>query len=290
MTSRPYTCPYCAVELAHRPYAGKRDMPSSSTVANLVDDGKSRSFGWSAAGIAAVTAVHHPDDWTGLGTDDCTHDKTGFCPACRYLRSEFDRQWTAKANLGTHVHHLAQSWAEGVEVDVDATCEPYMDAVEAFYHAADPEWVHLERTVLYDEPRSHAYRGQFDGICVLNCPTCPDGPRCKWLIDWKSGGFYPSSQSLQLSSYRQARHLTRWVDGTETIDEPMPAVAHAGVILLGADGGYQVVDLPTGGDTFGTFLRLRDVWAWNKTMAKWAREHPLEKITDLMTNDESVAA
>lgn len=178
-------CGHCQTDIGSRPYAGKRDFPSATTIAGAYDDGKSRSFAWSASLIAATTAVHHPDTWSGLGTEGCNEEKDGLCPACRYVRSEFDRRWNAKAALGTHIHHLLLSWSEGVEIDVDAASEPYIDAAEKFLLDTEPRWVEVERTVLYDSPRSHGYRGQLDWIAEINCPVCPPGSRCKWLGDWK---------------------------------------------------------------------------------------------------------
>lgn len=280
-------CPYegCDFDIAsHRPYARKRDgIPSASTVASLVDTGKSRSFGWAASLIAAVEAVHRPDNWSGLvgvmsdravknGFHECTHEKDGLCKACTYLRSEFDRQWKAKANLGTHVHHLALSWAEGVGVVSDPVIDPYLDALEAFYQACQPRWLELERTILYNEPRGHAYRGQFDGIASILCPTCGGGARCRYLIDYKSGQYHPVEQTLQLAGYRYAQHITSWDGPQERIDKPMPTVDHAGVLMLSGEGTFDLIELPANRDAHGTFLRLRDVMTWANKVEAWDKD------------------
>jgi len=275
-------CGHCGLDVGSRPYAGKRDYPSATTIAGAYDDGKSRSFAWAASLITATAAVHHPDQWEGLGVDGCNEEKDGLCPACRWLRSEFDRRWNAKANLGSHIHHLLLSWAQGDEIDVDAASEPHIDAAEKFLLDAEPTWIEVERTVLYDSPRSHGYRGQLDWIAEINCPVCPPGARCKWLGDWKSGRFYPTSQTLQMAAYRYARHLTRWEGKDEITEGPVPTVAHAGVCLLGADGTYQLIELPANGDAHSTFLRMRDAWGWHKQMTKWERERVLP-----LTNGEA---
>lgn len=275
----PCKYPGCTVDLDARPYARKRDgVPSASTVAELLDDGKSRGFAWSASLIAATEAVHHPDNWAGLISEDCTHEKSGLCKACIYLRSQHDREWSAKANLGTHVHHMALSWASGEAVDEDETTGPYLDALAAFYEAHTPSWQHLERTILYSEPRSHMYRGSFDWVAKLDCPICGPGKRCTWLGDIKTGGYYPTSQTLQLAGYRYAQHLTDWTGGKETITGPMPKAAHAGVLLLGSGGGYHLVELPANGDAHSMFLRLVDLYRFGAEMKRWAREHPLEAM------------
>lgn len=276
MTPPKIGCGYegCTAEVLHRPYARKRDMPSVTTVLGMLDDGKSRSFGWAASGIAATKAVHHPDEWDKLGTEGCTHDKTGFCPACKYIRSAFDREWSAKATIGTHVHHLCESLARGDEVDQDDVTAGYLDAYEKFTVDCMPQWLHLERTILYDRDKSHAYRGQIDGIADLYNPMTGDVGR--WLLDIKTGRYSPKSQTLQLAAYRHATHLTTWDDGDETIDREMPKVEHTGVILISGDGTYQLAELPGNGDAFSTFLRLRDLHGWSKQMDRWEKEHPLK--------------
>ena len=62
------TCKYpgCGADTGHRPYARKRDAPSASAIAEMLDDGKGRSFAWAASLIAATEAVHNPGAWSGL--------------------------------------------------------------------------------------------------------------------------------------------------------------------------------------------------------------------------------
>jgi hypothetical protein len=278
-------CGYCGVDIPHRPYSGKRDLPSVSAISECYDDGKSRAMAWAASLIATTMAVHEPEKWEGLSREGCEHNKERLCPACRFMRSEFDRQWDLTKHKGTHVHHLVQSWIHGEDVEVDAECEPQMDAAEAFFTDCEPRWIETERTVLYDSPKSSGYRGTFDWIAEINCPVCKPGTRCKWLGDWKGGKYYPTSQTLQLSAYRSAQHLTRWEDKKEIIEGPVPAVAHAGVVLLGGDGRYTLQELPANNDTFAVFLRLRDAWRWHKDMRRWEREHPLPGAEGIKTDD-----
>ena len=197
------TCKYpgCGADTGHRPYARKRDAPSASAIAEMLDDGKGRSFAWAASLIAATEAVHNPGAWSGLidvpsdralknGRTSCDHTKDGLCKACTYLRSEFDRRWTAKATVGTHIHHLALSWSKGETVDVDEACDGYMDALQDFWEHRQPEWLHLESTVQGVRGGKVAWRGQFDWIARVECPVCPSADngysaRCVWIGDWK---------------------------------------------------------------------------------------------------------
>lgn len=125
--TKPKLCPYdgCSFDISgDRPYAYKRDgVPSCSAIAELLDDGKARSFAWSASAIAAALSVHDAGRWASMATEPCDHDAKAYCDACAFIRSEFDRIWKTKAALGTHVHHLACSWAEGEEVDQATVCQ-----------------------------------------------------------------------------------------------------------------------------------------------------------------------
>ncbi len=273
-------CGHCGADVSHRPYAavrGKNALPSVSAISGMLDDGKSDTMPWASSLIAASTAVHSPQLWAHLDAADCTGDKDGLCAACRFLRYQFKVVWDAKRDFGSHIHHLALSWANGDDVEVDSVSEPYMDALERFYADCEPEWIEKERTVLYDKPWSHGYRGQFDGIAWLN----RNGERERFLCDVKTGRYYPTEQTLQLAGYRYAQHLTTWENGTEHIDGPVPSVAYAAVVLLGDDGRYRLVELPANGDAHGAFLRLRDGWGFAKQMKRWAKEHPLPAIEEM---------
>ena len=238
---------------SHRPYSRKRDsVPSVSTIAGLADD-KAQGMAWAASGIAAYYGVHGM--WT---PDECTGEKGGFCDACRHVRGEFDRKWKAKAALGSHVHHLVADMAAGVEITADDTVAPYLDAFDKFVIAHWPTWVMLERTVRCNGLLG--YRGQFDAIADLTV----EGVREPWLIDFKTGGFHAFSQTLQLSGYRYADDITKWVDGDERQDRKMMPVKHCGVVLLQPDGEFRLVELPAGPKAYSAFMKLRAVYDYKK--------------------------
>ena len=251
------------------PYRYLRDgVPSVTAISGMIDLGKSSSFGYAASLIAATTAVHEIDRWAHLSTENCGHEKDTLCAACRFLRAEHGVQWNAKAELGSHVHHLAESWAKGETVDQDEPSKGYLDAIELFYYDTKPRWLLTECTVAYTKP-GLTYRGKFDGIVELLCPLC-DGKRCSWLVDWKTGRYYPHEQTLQLSAYRYAQ-LTAWTGKTQTAIGPVPKVKHAGVILLGADGGYALRPLPVDRTAHRAFLQLRRAYEWHKEMSRWEK-------------------
>lgn len=253
----------------HRPYARKRDgIPSVTTLSSMLDTGKARSFGWAASTIAAKLAVHQAEQWANLGTEACNHDTKNFCPACRYLRSAHDRAWKTKANLGSHIHHCALQWAAGEDVDEDETTKPYLDALERFHVEHRPTFQHLEFTVLYDTNGHQTYRGQSDFIAGITV----NGQRKRGLVDIKTGGFYPTEQTLQLSAYRYATWLTRWFGTTEKKVGHMPQVDFVGVLMLGADGGFRLIELPADKAAHSQLLRLRDVWSFTKDMERWEKD------------------
>ena len=266
------TCKYPGCdydESDHRPYARLRDgVPSVTTVSSSLDTSdRGRAFAWSASLIAADMGVHHTDQWWNLPNHPCDHTPRGLCQACRFIRSEFDRKWKAKMALGGHIHHLALSWAKGEDADIDATTEPYMDALQSFYEQEEPEFLYLERTVRSDAGGANAmYRGQFDFIAKTN----PLGHTGLW--DIKTGGFYPVEQTLQLAAYRHANWLTIWDGRQEIKDKPMPYVDHAGVLMLRDDGSYELIELPADLRAYHRFTGLLLSWQWAKDIEKWNKQ------------------
>ena len=270
-------CCYCHQDFGARPYARLRDgIPSVTTVLEVSNFGaKSHKFAWAATEIAAVTAVHGGPEWANLGTEGCTHDHAvypGLCPACRFLRSEFHRRWTAKANLGNHLHHLAESWSKGEDVETDDTTGPFINALESWYGDAEPDFFETEATLLYDEAKINTYRGTCDVIADINCPVCV-GERCRWLLDYKSTeGWWDTEWRIQLAAYRCANWVTLWEDKTEIKARRMPTVAHAGILQLRSDGTYRCEELEAGAAEFNIFVSLRHAWRWEHEQEAKARE------------------
>jgi hypothetical protein len=302
------TCGYpgCGLDTGARPYA-RSGMPSVTTIIDLANfDDKGRRMSWSAAEKAAVAAVHYTQDWWDKANSvtitqavldkvhdegleyhlkdlvPCTQDHKvwpGLCPACKYLRSRFHYDTERKKNLGSHLHHLALSWAQGSGIESDELLDPYLDGLEAWYEVYHPTWQHLERTIFYEKgPR--LYVGTFDALAELDCPLCA-GNRCNWLLDIKTGiGQWDKEWALQLSAYRFADSLTMWSEGKQTVASKMPAVAHSGVIWLHDTGQAELVPVHTGAEEHNQFLRLLDVYNWARQMDKKAAELALPVAED----------
>jgi hypothetical protein len=239
-------------------------MPSATTVIDFLDGGKSGGFAW-AAGMRTAQYLVHGTEWHGHGRDNCRPDlkSKGLCPMCQLATNAFRRYTDERKHIGTHVHHLLHEFmTDGTVADVEPEIQPYLAAFQQFLAWADPEPLMLEQTILYVKPSSHSYRGTFDLLARIDCPVCADGRRCKWLIDYKTGGFYEHEQTLQLAAYRGAQHLTSWEGGVERITGPMVGVGHAGVLLLNDAGLYDLKELSANGEAFAAFLRLRDIYGW----------------------------
>ena len=291
-------------------------MPSVTTVIDLANfDSKGRRMSWSAAEKAAVAAVHYTQDWwdkaNTLPKGKPCHQKAslcaicdqkredhkpedeeghrfvpGLCPACSYLRTRFHYDTERKKNLGSHLHHLALSWAQGSGIESDEVVDPYLDGLEAWYNLYHPTWNGLERTIYYEKgPR--LYVGTFDALAELDCPVCAEG-RCNWLLDIKTGiGQWDKEWSLQLAAYRIADSLTMWDGNKQQIASKMPAVAHTGVIWLHDTGEAELVPVHTGAEEHNQFLRLLDVYNWARVADKRTAELALPVAED---EEETVGA
>jgi hypothetical protein len=264
-------CGYCKTEQPRRPYSAKRDMPSVTQLLSMYGgEGKTRAMNWAAAEITATTAVHH-FALDSVGIEECSESHKvdpGLCQACKYLRYQHSKVWTEKADLGTHIHHLALSWAQGEAILVKDDIKGYVDALDLFYKLWDPEFLETESTIKY-QSNPVSYRGTLDFVARIGTA------RETWLMDIKTGGYYPHEQTLQLAGYRYAQHITDWKDGTERHARRMPVVAHAGVLLLHPDGTFDLQELPATARPHNVLLMLGHMWHYEREMKAWDKEHPL---------------
>ena len=289
------TCGYpgCGVDTGARPYA-RSGIPSVTTVIDLANfDSKGRRMAWSAAEKAAVAAVHFTQDWWDKASSvtitqavlDIIHDEgleyhlkdvvpctqdhkvwPGLCPACKFLRSRFHYETERKKHLGSHLHHLALSWAQGEEIPSDERLDPYLDGLEAWYELYKPAWAGLEQ-IVYMHNNAREYVGTFDALADLDCPIHL-GIRDRWLLDIKTGqGRWDKEWALQLAAYRYANEITEWRDGKQYAKSSMPLVTHTGVIWLHDTGEAELVEVETSAEEWNQFQRLLDVWQWSKRFA-----------------------
>jgi hypothetical protein len=272
--------PGCDWDENSRPYArsGLMSVTTALNFANLGD--KATGFAWAAAEIAATTAIHDMNVPHSADGAYCSHShkvEPGLCKACKYVRYAHRKQWDEKAALGNHVHHLAVSWAKGEDIVSDEVVDPYLDRLTEFYRLYKPEWMELERTILFDDkPTPCAYVGTFDAIAEIDCPICDQG--CYWLLDIKTGeGAHETEWALQLAAYRYAHNLTTWHQRKkweQDIDIDMPKVDHCGVIHLHPNAPKLLVALDASPDMHDKFLQLLDLAVWEKSLRKEKDETP----------------
>ena len=241
---------------------GKHTAPSVSTVIGVLNK---PGLPWGAARETALFAVFHRSEWADLEPQD----------AIDRLRKHHRGVWDDKARRGTLVHDLALGWSQGREVDVPAECDPYMDALEAFYGDNRPEFVECEQSVIYDE-KGHEFGGSFDALIRFGAGEFAGRTL---VVDYKTGGRYPIETTMQLAAYRSCKKIGVYVEAGELVStRPMPATGGGAVLYLHDDGTYELLEVPATGDAFAAFLRLRVVWAWNRDMESWVKAHPEQRM------------
>jgi hypothetical protein len=239
----------------HRLRLNGRPIPTATSVSGMLDK---PGLSWGAAGETALFAIHHQDEWMELPPEDAYHR----------LRKHHRGVWDEKAMRGTTVHGLALEWAKGQDIDCPPELNPYLDALEAFYLQREPQWVDVERNVLYLE-KDREYGGQFDYIREDNGLV---------LGDIKTGRRYPIETTLQISGYRFAQFVATYdAKGRLELLEPMHKVARCEVLYLHDDGTFEVLELPADEATFERFIALRDAWSWLREMERWEKKNPEPK-------------
>lgn len=221
---------------------GKPTAPSVTAVCGVLDK---PGLAPGAVKECAHFLFNHPDE---------ARVPDGHALSARLIR-HYKGAWLAKAARGTLVHDVNAAWVEGREADItDPEALPYVDALERFWTDWQPEWLHVERTVVYDHP-DVGYGGTFDWIARL----C-DGRVV--LGDIKTGkAVYPEVR-WQLAAYRYAKAMAVYDElGQFTGTEPMPEVDGCAVLHLKDDGTYRLLDVPVGRQEFDEFLHLRRAWS-----------------------------
>ncbi len=242
---------------------GKHNAPS---VTRIIGDMVNKpGLAPGAVKETSLFVINHQDEWI-----DLPHDE-----AYRRLMRHYQGVWSDKAARGTLVHNLAAKWAAGVEVDVPAEINGYMDALDVFWRENHPEWIEVEQSVIYDEAH-HEYGGSFDAIVKMHA-----GPMMgeTALVDFKTGRRYPAEVILQIAAYRYAKAIGVYDETGALVDtRPMPRTTTGAVLYLHDDGSYELLELPAGGDAFGAFLRLRVAWTWMQTAEAWVKKNPEKRM------------
>ncbi|MFA5636230.1 MAG: hypothetical protein WC977_10025 [Anaerovoracaceae bacterium] len=239
------------------PGVSEAQYPSVSMIVGLLD--KSGALAGSAAKITAEYAYDEMDSWEGLPRDD----------AIKRIKSEYRRQWSAKAEIGSAAHHQIATWLATLDdgpptIELDESL-PLLSAAMAFV-GDRVEKVGASEVTIWNH--TYQYAGTADALVRLNTGEIA-------IVDWKTGRIYPET-ILQLTAYAHGETLLH--DGvTKQMDQPITKLI---AVHLNADGSYetQEADLPCGGKCaphkhcahFKAFTGLRSMRKWLDTAQQTA--------------------
>lgn len=142
----------------------------------------------------------------------------------------------AKADLGTRVHAACEFWDQDDldESSVEDDVAPRLQAWQRFVRESDARVLYAERRVY--EPML-GYAGTLDAVIEMG------GRRV--IVDRKTSDDVPASAGPQTAAYLRALGDI--------------SVTRRAVVLLGADGRHQYVEL-TAADDMATFVACLTVW------------------------------
>lgn len=166
------------------------------------------------------------------------------------------------ADTGTAVHDLYERLGNGEDVGrVHPDLEPYVSHFHEFVAEFSPEFILQEETVWSE---AHNYAGSFDLLAGV------DGERV--IIDYKTtrSGVYPEV-ALQLSAYANADYIIN-PDGST---EELPEVESAAVLHVRPEG-WQLIPVSIGPEVFEVFLRLRDVFEFDRDLKDRVLGDPIQ--------------
>jgi hypothetical protein len=197
-----------------------------------------------AANTVAEYAVTHLDAWEKLPASD----------AYDLLRRVPWQNRDRAAAKGSEVHEVMDAMMHGVEFEVEATIEPWIDAASAFIRDTGPTPLYTETTV-YNE--RHLFAGSFDFLGRL--AAFPELGRV--LIDWKtSKGVYPDMGVQVVGGYALGAEYLLDRDDTEQEWQPPDSAA---VVHL-TEKGYEIRPVPMHPDFKRAFLAALEIRKWEK--------------------------
>ncbi len=189
-----------------------------------------------------------------------------------YARGEFDRQWRARADLGTRIHAHAERRARGESAPQQADEEPYLDALDQFYDAYAPAFSMIECLVLNEQ---HRYGGRFDAIMTINARPYDGSDRITVLGDWKTGSPRPVDVALQTVAYMHARPGRYDSTGALTGFMDLPPLDGCRAIYLQPSGVAGVIDplaLVSEDEAWETFIAARRLYEAHRQIAERIEE------------------
>ena len=208
-------------------------VPSVTTILKCIS--KPELDGWAAR----LTARYASEHWEDLDVLD---------PKVRLdiLTSVHQKERQVKADKGTLVHEICDSWGKGTPARIDKSIDGYMTQFFGFLGDVNPRYVESECTLWN---RQYGYAGTADIIAEI------DGHIT--LVDIKTGrGLYPE-HGLQVSALSHCEFLIA-DDGAESL--PPEVTRHA--LLHLRPRSWKLVPVFEAEDCFTTFLAARKIWWW----------------------------
>ena len=183
--------------------------------------------------------------------------------AVDHLKRSPERFTSGAATIGSDAHDLFERIAKGEDVKpafLHPDMRAYADHFFAFCNEFQPEFVELEETVWSD---THGYAGSFDAIMRINGETV--------IADWKTtrSGVH-EEVALQLAAYTNADYILS-PDGSQ---RPIPKIEGAAVLHVRPEG-WGLYPVRIDEDVFESFLRLIDVFKWERSIKRTVIGKPI---------------
>ncbi len=192
-----------------------------------------------------------------------------------WLRMEVERRWKAKADLGSRVHGHVYTLSTGEDIDALDDELPFVDAWGKYVEENGVEFIQdaTERVIVHPAPEDNEsleYGGRDDLFAVHHAGECQG----LILGDFKTGGFYPTQLTLQLSGYGFGKGFATYDKDGNLLDDydPIPAWTRGIGIYLHDDGTYELHEMPSDEDAWSVFLRLRSVLNFKAKMQPYEKE------------------
>jgi hypothetical protein len=219
-----------------------------------------------AAKMTAELAV----DSIGFVADMAERDRQG---AVDYLKGASRRYTKTRADVGSDAHDMFERMIRGESVGrVHPDLTHYRDHFAEFLDTVQPELVRAEDVAWSD---THQYAGSFDAMLRLfldeNGNPDPHGEPALVVADWKTSKATYPDVALQMSAYAHADRIIS-ADGTS---EPMPDFDGAVVLHVTPEQWALKPVRIDSHDVFATFLRLREVFNWDRDISKTVLGKPV---------------
>jgi hypothetical protein len=166
------------------------------------------------------------------------------------------QQFTKNAqDLGTTIHHFAEDYANGQQVDIntlDEKLKPYAEAFMQFIDLHKPRVLFTEVCVFN---LTHGYAGTADLIAILS-----NGKTA--ILDWKTGKNTYKESHLQQMAYANAE----WIYTKDKKVIPMVKVDEQYLVHLKSNGTAHLIPVK---EDFSKFTKLLNVYPVCQWLAEW---------------------